>query len=137
MATRKPISAEAQKRAADRSAAMKALRQSDPAAYKKQVSDTQAKAAAAKQRMAERKAAPKAAPKTAVKPTTKPASASTAARAPKSRDEIQANIKAMAERGWQRYLAKNPNATRAEYKSYAAGRVKEMAAKARAKKGKA
>jgi len=43
-------------------------------------------------------------------------------------------VKAMAERGWQRYSQKNPSATRADYRAYARQRVSEMAARAKSRK---
>lgn len=64
----------------------------------------------------------------------KSGSVSVPTKATRTPGEAQARIKAMADAGFARYQAKNPGATRADYRAYASARVKDMAARAKSRK---
>lgn len=64
----------------------------------------------------------------------KAGSVSAPAKATRAPGEALARIKAMADEGFARYQAKNPGATRADYRAYSSARVKDMAARAKSKK---
>lgn len=64
----------------------------------------------------------------------KTGSVSVPAKATRTPSEAQLKLKAMADKGFERYAAKNPGATRADYRAYASARVKDMAARAKSRK---